>query len=98
MTRNYTAQVDWKLAIRLHEAGFPKEITEPLFSEVFDWLMEKGIYIAMTHTRESRRWYYSVEYKTNKPRIFPETSIETFELAATAAIEKAMEIMNNQND
>ena len=109
MTRNYTAQVDWKLTIRLHEAGFPKEIDSPLFGEVFDWLMEKGIpelnvtfYPALFEDDEetygftmtarlpnkNTEGYFYHPYSTSfNKRYWSWTE------AATAAIEKALEIM-----
>jgi hypothetical protein len=97
MTRNYTAQVDWKLAIRLHEAGFPKEITEPLFSEVFDWMLEKGISIEVSvwHAPIQDRYEYLIDPR-GRGLICPDHRFDTWQEAATAAIEKAMEIMEGK--
>ena len=111
MTCNYTALVGFETAKRLKEAGYTKDygyqydtdgkLTDPAapggyegvceaptYAEIFDWLMEMGLEISVHHGM--RGYHYHIGYGTGESRF------DTWPEAATAAIEKALEILEER--
>ena len=101
MTRNYTESIHVELAKRLYKAGMPIETSAddewwcPPFAEVFDFLMEKEIGVSLFSFFDGRQFVWDWSIDTPKYSDSRE-GYETFELAATAAIEKALEILNQK--
>ena len=95
MTRNYTALIGKELAEKLRDAGFPQQLpctlTIPDYAHVFDWLIEKGIYLSLTRFQFGMGYFF-LRYGDN---MYSKT-MNTFQEVATAAIEKALEILEEK--
>lgn len=103
MTRNYTESIPVDLAKKLYKAGMPIETSAddewwcPPYAEVFDWLMEKGISIELAIWYNPFRDVYdfNVDSRVNGLHA-PHERYPSWTEAATAAIEKALEILNEE--
>jgi len=72
-------------------------VTAPYFSEVFDWLMDKRISIEVYSVFELDRDEYRYLVDNGGHGIYsPDDSFGTWPEAATAAVEEAIEILNEK--
>lgn len=107
----YTSTISTDLAKKLKEKGmriitvirenyleggyYPPEIITPVYAEVFDWLIEKGIYISVSHLGilRGKQPYYEAYMNWNNTANEKTYTKKTWYSAANAAIEKALTLI-----
>lgn len=116
MNKNYTKEVSTELAQRLKELGFPAietiipdyfgevgdhiKIYPPTYANVFDWLIEKGIYIDiyacyMYVEFGVEHWVFGGDVASKGTNCSTE-EFRTWEEAAVSAIDMALIILEEE--